>query len=92
MLLWQKSESEPICRVGIAGDFLPAGGLTLPKNRTWSDLAEEIAENFRDLDISIVNLECPLAVDGLPPRLKMRLGGTFSAPEGAWAPPAGIEV
>lgn len=83
MLVWQKSESEPVCRVGIAGDFLPAGGLTLPEDRTWSELAEGLAENFRDLDVSIANLECPLGADGFPPRLKMGFGGTFSAPEEA---------
>lgn len=83
MLVWQTSESEPVCRVGMAGDFLPAGGLTLPEDRTWSEAAEGLAENFGDVDVSIANLECPLAADGLPPRLKMGFGGTFSAPEEA---------
>ena len=79
MLLWQKKDAVPVCRVAIAGDFLPASGLRLPSGVNWSDLAAGFAAYFSGVDAAIVNLECALEVGARKPAPKYGLGDSFSA-------------
>lgn len=79
MPVWKDHHRLPACRFGIAGDFLPASGLAPISGETWSGQADLISPLFQDLQFSIVNLECPVGVDGLAPRMKASLGDTFSS-------------
>lgn len=80
MIVWANEGRREICRVAIAGDFLPSTELPPPAPRTWADLATALSSCFAGVDLSIVNLECPLGVDGLPPRVKFGLGANFAGP------------
>jgi poly-gamma-glutamate capsule biosynthesis protein CapA/YwtB (metallophosphatase superfamily) len=80
MILWQKENAQTVCRIGIAGDFLPAGAFVLPSECTWSGISRAVAGHFQDLDVSIVNLECPLDVRDSKARVKMGMGANFNAP------------
>ena len=80
MILWQKENTELAFKIGIAGDFLPAPNFELPDNCTWSSISGSIAPYFEDLDISAINLECPVDVGNSKPRMKMAMGGSFCAP------------
>jgi len=79
MLVWKNAYRQPACRFGIAGDFLPACGLSPVDGETWSGQAKRVAPGFDDLEFSLVNLECPVGVEGLPPRVKASLGDSFAA-------------
>ena len=79
MILWQKENSEIASKIGIAGDFLPAPNFELPDKSTWSSISDSVAPYFEDLDMSVINLECPLDVGDSKPRMKMAMGGSFSA-------------
>jgi poly-gamma-glutamate capsule biosynthesis protein CapA/YwtB (metallophosphatase superfamily) len=79
MILWKKEDAQTVCRIGIAGDFLPAPDFGLPDDCTWSSISRSLAPHFKDVDISIVNLECPIDVGDSKARMKMAMGGTFSA-------------
>ena len=79
MLVWKKEEVAPVCRVIIAGDFLPAGGLQLPKNLDWRDIAQGLCPRFAKADISITNLECCVDVGDSAPVQKLGPGDTFAA-------------
>lgn len=83
MLLWNDPSSSVVTRFAIAGDFLPSSGLSATAGQSWSEMAGQLAQVFRELDFSLVNLECPVGVGALPPRLKSALGDTFSAPREA---------
>ena len=80
MLLWRKRDALPVCRVAIAGDFLPASGLQLPHGMGWRDLASTFVACFSSIDVAIVNLEGTLDVGSLKPSVKFGLGDSFSAP------------
>jgi poly-gamma-glutamate capsule biosynthesis protein CapA/YwtB (metallophosphatase superfamily) len=79
MILWQKENSEIAFKIGIAGDFLPAPNFELPAESTWSSISGSVAPYFEDLDMSVINLECPVDVGNSKPRIKMAMGGTFCA-------------
>lgn len=79
MLVWSKARHEPVCRFAIAGDFLPAAGLSPAGDETWAGQAKPLAALFRDLEFGIVNLECPVGVGEIPPRVKASLGDSFAA-------------
>jgi poly-gamma-glutamate capsule biosynthesis protein CapA/YwtB (metallophosphatase superfamily) len=79
MLLWQREDSTPSCRVAIAGDFLPDSGLQLPANRTWNDVACGLRRYFAKADVAIMNLECCVDVGDAEAQAKMGLGDSFSA-------------
>lgn len=79
MMLWTSGTLSPVCRIGVAGDFLPANGLIPPAGQSWSGMAEPVARYFQDLDFSVVNLECPLNVIDARRRIKASLGGSFCA-------------
>jgi hypothetical protein len=81
MLLWKDPSSSVEARFGIAGDFLPASGLAPSGTQTWAGMAAPLAATFNELEFAIANLECPLNVGSLPPRIKASLGDSFSAPE-----------
>src|SRR5215470_6045774 len=79
MLLWEDQHGSPVCRFGIAGDFLPAAGGMRDARPDWQAAAGQVRALFRDLDLAVVNLECPLSVEGLEARVKASLGDTFAA-------------
>jgi poly-gamma-glutamate capsule biosynthesis protein CapA/YwtB (metallophosphatase superfamily) len=79
MILWQKKDTIPDCRIAIAGDFLPASGLRLPEGRSWTDLGSGFAKCFRGADVAILNLECCLDTGSRQPSPKFGLGDSFSA-------------
>lgn len=83
MLVWNDHQRSVLCRFGIVGDFLPAAGLAPPFGGSWAEQADIVAPLFRDLRFGIVNLECPVDVGEIPPRVKASLGDTFSAPAAA---------
>jgi Bacterial capsule synthesis protein PGA_cap len=65
-LLWRSTRSVPVvARVGVSGDFLPAGSLSLPAGG-WGEAARDVAPIFQDIAVSFLNLECPLDTVGLP--------------------------
>ena len=80
MLLWNDPSTSVAARFGIAGDFLPASGLAPVAAQTWAENAARLAPVFGELNFVLANLECPVNVGSLPPRLKASLGDTFSAP------------
>ena len=81
--VWADESSSAVCKVGIGGDFLPAGGSEWTAPASWSEAAKSLRPYIQDLDLTVVNLECPLDVDGLHPRVKMALGASFAAPAAA---------
>jgi poly-gamma-glutamate capsule biosynthesis protein CapA/YwtB (metallophosphatase superfamily) len=80
MILWQKENSQIAFKVGIAGDFLPAPDFKLPDGSTWSSVSGSVAPYFEDVDMSVINLECPVDVGDSKARMKMAMGGSFCAP------------
>jgi poly-gamma-glutamate capsule biosynthesis protein CapA/YwtB (metallophosphatase superfamily) len=80
MILWQKENPQIAFKIGIAGDFLPTPDFKLPNQCTWSSISGCITPYFRDVDISVVNLECPVDVGNSKARTKMAMGGSFCAP------------
>jgi hypothetical protein len=80
MLLWKDPSSSVVTRFGITGDFLPASGLQPTATQTWAGMAASLSTVFDQLDFTLVNLECPVNVGSLAPRMKASLGDTFSAP------------
>ncbi len=78
-VLWQSGHAAPVvARIAIAGDFLPAGLLSLPPGG-WTEAALTVAPVFRDADACFLNLECPLDTDGVPARPLVGLGEIVSA-------------
>ena len=80
MLVWKDQHRAQVWRFGIAGDFLPASGLTPAACESWSRQASLLAPLFHDLQFSIVNLECPVGVEGIARKVKASLGESFAAP------------
>ena len=80
MLLWNDPSSSVVGRFGIAGDFLPTASLAPMGAATWAENAAPLAPVFDELDFALVNLECPVNVESLPPRVKPSLGDSFGAP------------
>jgi poly-gamma-glutamate capsule biosynthesis protein CapA/YwtB (metallophosphatase superfamily) len=69
LVLWHSGDGERVVtRVAIAGDFLPAGNLTLPAGATWRHMALNLAAYFEDVAATFVNLECTVAEKALPSR------------------------
>jgi hypothetical protein len=83
MLLWNDPSSSVVTRFGIAGDFLPSSGLAPSGTQTWAEQAAPLAAALDDLSFALVNLECPINIGAIPPRVKASLGDTFSAPPAA---------
>lgn len=78
-LLWQSRRPQPIAaRIAVAGDFLPAGSISLPSGG-WREAARDVAPVFQDVDISFLNLECSLDATGLPARPLGGIGTIVSA-------------
>lgn len=78
-VLWQSERPAPIlARVAVAGDFLPDGSLSLPSGG-WGEAARTVAPIFEDVDVSFLNLECPLDTAGLPTRAVGGIGEIVSA-------------
>ena len=79
MIVWQNGEANPVSSVAIAGDFLPASGLQLPKGKNWTDIATGLGRHFAKVDVGILNLECCVGVGESKPRRKLGLGDSFDA-------------
>lgn len=78
-VIWRSSQPADIAaRVAVAGDFLPTGILSLPAGG-WLEAARGIESVFGDVDISFVNLECPLDTEGLASRPLGGIGQIVSA-------------
>lgn len=58
---------------------MPAGALR-HAGRPWRDLASPLLGHFADIDTTFLNLECPVAVDGLSARPLNGIGQIVSAP------------
>jgi poly-gamma-glutamate capsule biosynthesis protein CapA/YwtB (metallophosphatase superfamily) len=81
LVLWKSEDNEPVvARVAIAGDFLPAGKLELPRSGAWDDAAAALAPYLKDVTTAFVNLECAIDVGGLGARPLEGLGQIVSAP------------
>jgi hypothetical protein len=77
-LLWQSPRPAPIvARIAVAGDFLPAGSLALPLGG-WPEASRSAAPLFADVDVSFLNLECPLDTADLPARPLAGIGAIVS--------------
>ena len=80
LVLWNSGDSERIVtKVAIAGDFLPAGNLTLPAGAGWREMAQGLAAHFDDVAATFVNLECAVADETLLPRPLVGIGQTVLA-------------
>jgi poly-gamma-glutamate capsule biosynthesis protein CapA/YwtB (metallophosphatase superfamily) len=82
-LLWRSEFSEPVAaRIAVAGDFLPAGSLHLSPGG-WGEATRGIAPIFEDVDVSFLNLECPLDTSALSARPINGIGEIVSAESGS---------
>lgn len=80
LILWESATAAPIAaKIAIAGDFLPAGAITVPALNGWRTAATALADYFDDTSLSFLNLECPLHTENLPPRKLCGLGQIVSA-------------
>lgn len=81
--LWQSGRCEKIvARIAVAGDFLPAGSLSVPSGG-WREAAGGVAPVFEDVDICFLNLECPLDTTDLAARALIGIGESVSAESGS---------
>ncbi len=81
LVLWRAPTPQAIVsRIAIAGDFLPAGNLTLPAENDWVRPALRLEGHFDDIDTTFLNLEATLDSAGLVPRKLGGLGDIVSAP------------
>lgn len=80
LILWDSGDDEPVAtRIAIAGDFLPAGNLTVPAGVGWHQMAHKLAGYFDDVAATFVNIECSLAHEALPARPLTGLGQVVRA-------------
>ncbi len=80
-ILWESGEGAAIAaRIAIAGDFLPAGKLTMLGDGDWADEARGLQGYFADVDTTFANLEATLDCESLAPRVLTGLGQVVSAP------------
>src|SRR5260370_25452426 len=80
MVVWKNKDGGGAFRIGIAGDYVPGAGLRQPAAHGWASMAATLSNYFQDVDLSIVNLECPLDVESCAVRPKIGLGDSFAAP------------
>src|SRR5271163_4692876 len=86
LILWESGERGPIAaRVAIAGDFLPAGKLTMAGDASWSGMERGLQGYFADVDTTFANLEATLDCESLAPRVLNGLGQVVSAPSASLA-------
>jgi poly-gamma-glutamate capsule biosynthesis protein CapA/YwtB (metallophosphatase superfamily) len=79
MLIWHDVTGRTACRVALCGDFLPAGELRVPAGSSWQSMAKRLLCYWEDVDLSFMNLECPIGVGSAKARPKAGLGDSFSA-------------
>ena len=80
MNLWEKKNAQVRFRVALAGDFLPSAGLGGKEKCDWHRESAKLRPYFENVDLAVVNLECPVDVHAFAPRPKIGLGENFSAP------------
>jgi len=79
MILWSDRRRTPVLRFGMVGDFLPTAGLAPAPGEGWAERGELVHSLFQDLRFSVANLECPVGVSGISPKVKASLGATFAS-------------
>ncbi|MGH7839238.1 MAG: CapA family protein [Candidatus Binataceae bacterium] len=83
-MLWESPGSEPAAaRIASAGEFLPAGRITLGAASSWREAARALAPLFDDVSVSFAKLECVLNPGTLPARALSGIGEIVSAPSSA---------
>lgn len=80
MLIWDLRGGNAVCKVALAGDFLPAGCTRTADVRNLSDAAEQVLPLFEDSDVAFLNLESTLDVADLIPSPSAGLGSSLHAP------------
>jgi hypothetical protein len=83
LTIWQAAGNERppvVARIAIAGDFLPAGRLTMASGASWQDMAQGIAPHFAGVGTTFANLEATLDAESLAPRPLIGLGQIVTAP------------
>jgi hypothetical protein len=80
MDLWEKKGAVVRFRVALAGDYLPSAGLGEEEKCDWQRESAKLGPYFENIDLAVVNLECPVDVAACAPRPKIGLGENFSAP------------
>lgn len=79
LTLWRSPSHAPIAtRIAIAGDFLPTGKLSAD-GTSWRNRAQPLLPRFGNIDVTFLNLECALDVEGLAPRPLNGIGQIVSA-------------
>jgi|GEM_PF-1407543 len=69
LVLWNSGLGEEVAtKIAIAGDFLPAGQLSLPPGASWREMASNLAQYFDDVATTFANLECPVGDKSLSSR------------------------
>lgn len=80
-ILWESPDgAASAAHLAIAGDFLPAGRITLPAATGWGQTAQTLTPLFEDVSLTFANLECALDADNLPPRALTGIGDIVTAP------------
>jgi hypothetical protein len=83
LTVWQSREPRAVAaRIAIAGDFLPAGKLSIADSN-WPARANRLTTHFEDVGTSFVNLEASLRPGELVPRPLIGLGQIVAAPAAA---------
>jgi Bacterial capsule synthesis protein PGA_cap len=80
MILWEKENAKVEFRIALAGDYLPAAGLSVTEKCDWKCRAAKLTPYFENIDLAMANLECPVGVESCAGRPKIGLGDNFSAP------------
>jgi hypothetical protein len=74
--LWH-SGSQVKWRIAVGGDFFPTMELQETPAQLWDKRAEYLKPYFADIDCAIVNLECPIACEGLAEIPKLGSGSNI---------------
>lgn len=79
-ILGSPGSAAAVRRIAVVGDFLPAGLPGADDESAAQAAAARMAPLFEDVDWLLLNLECPISVDGLAAAPKPGSGDPMSAP------------
>jgi poly-gamma-glutamate capsule biosynthesis protein CapA/YwtB (metallophosphatase superfamily) len=79
MLLWENKNTQVLFRIAVAGDYLPDAGLHPSGGCDWESFSSTLDPYFERVNLTILNLECPLDVGSGRARPKFGLGDSFAA-------------
>src|SRR5437763_14841822 len=93
-LVEPRNGARVVDRLAIAGDYLPARLRGAESAESARAMAERVAPLVGDVSWLVLNLECPIGVDGLEPAPKPGGGDPMSSGEAALAylPPLRVGV